>query len=383
MIKQIEVKNFKTFSYQKIDLGSFNVLIGANASGKSNFLQIFKFISDIAHHGLNNAISMQGGLKYLRHTNIANQENLMLKIVIDSNHPLSYEFSLEFDETGFKIVRDKLAYAPNIEGSVGEFMRNHINGELKTTNTLGELMPDIFKNKHLLGTLKPNKLLLEQPLFKLIMAEMNENDIFNTLSIYDFDPKQPKKAAPIAGKIELEEDTSNLAIVLKNILVDKDKRRQFFNLLTYLLPFVEDVRIEEFTEKHLILSLKENHSNLYLPATFLSEGTINIISLIVALYFDEKPLFLMEEPEKNIYPCHFSKIVAMLKEVSDEKQIIVTTHHSEIVKYTAYENILFILRDKEGASKIIRPYEKEEVKLFLQSDGISIEDLYLDDLLGI
>jgi len=34
MIKQIEIQNFKTFSYQKIDLKQFNVLIGANASDK-------------------------------------------------------------------------------------------------------------------------------------------------------------------------------------------------------------------------------------------------------------------------------------------------------------------------------------------------------------
>jgi len=41
IIKRIEIKNFKSFHHQKIALGQFNVLVGANASGKSNFLQIF------------------------------------------------------------------------------------------------------------------------------------------------------------------------------------------------------------------------------------------------------------------------------------------------------------------------------------------------------
>ena len=36
-IKRVEVKNFKSFKDLKIDLGKFNVVIGANASGKSNF----------------------------------------------------------------------------------------------------------------------------------------------------------------------------------------------------------------------------------------------------------------------------------------------------------------------------------------------------------
>ena len=43
-IKQIQINNFKNFDALKINLNNFNVLIGANASGKSNFVQIFKFL---------------------------------------------------------------------------------------------------------------------------------------------------------------------------------------------------------------------------------------------------------------------------------------------------------------------------------------------------
>ena len=96
IINQIEVRNFKTFRYQKIALGNFNVLVGANAAGKSNFLQIFQFISDITQHGLNNAISMQGGIEYLRNTNLGDQDNLTLKIIMGPNSLLTYEFALKF-----------------------------------------------------------------------------------------------------------------------------------------------------------------------------------------------------------------------------------------------------------------------------------------------
>ena len=42
-IKTIHVKNFKSFKELHVDLGKFNVLIGANASGKSNFIRVFEF----------------------------------------------------------------------------------------------------------------------------------------------------------------------------------------------------------------------------------------------------------------------------------------------------------------------------------------------------
>ena len=59
-IKRIAVSNFKSFDYMVTELGRLNVVIGANASGKSNFVSIFKFLKDIFTNGLDNAFAMQG-----------------------------------------------------------------------------------------------------------------------------------------------------------------------------------------------------------------------------------------------------------------------------------------------------------------------------------
>jgi len=71
-----------------------------------------------------------------------------------------------------------------------------------------------------------------------------------------------------------------------------------------------------------------------------------------------------------------------MKEASQHKQIIVTTHNPEIVKYADLEDILLIARDNEGLSTISRPAEKEEIKTFLKNE-IGIEELYVQNLLGI
>ncbi|KLO21563.1 hypothetical protein X275_08740 [Marinitoga sp. 1197] len=47
-IKKLKVKNFKSFNELEVELKNFNVLIGANAAGKSNFIHIFEFLRDIA-----------------------------------------------------------------------------------------------------------------------------------------------------------------------------------------------------------------------------------------------------------------------------------------------------------------------------------------------
>ena len=71
----------------------------------------------------------------------------------------------------------------------------------------------------------------------------------------------------------------------------------------------------------------------------------------------------------------------MMQEASKDKQIIVTTHNPGIIKHVNLKNILLINRDKKKFSNISRPYEKEDVKTFLEND-IGIDELYIRNLLG-
>jgi len=57
-VKRIRVTNFKSFKELDVEFGKLSVLIGANASGKSNVIQIFEFLRDVANSGLNNTVSM-------------------------------------------------------------------------------------------------------------------------------------------------------------------------------------------------------------------------------------------------------------------------------------------------------------------------------------
>jgi predicted ATPase len=72
----------------------------------------------------------------------------------------------------------------------------------------------------------------------------------------------------------------------------------------------------------------------------------------------------------------------MMKEASEKKQVMITTHSTEVVKHAAVDDLLLISRDSEGYSIISRPGDKEEVRTFLANE-IGIEDLYVQNLLGL
>lgn len=410
-IKKIRVKNFKSFNELEVELDKLNVLIGANASGKSNFIKIFQFLGDIVKFGLDNAISMQGGIEYLKNINIGKSENLSITIVSDplrlrpglywgpSRELLRgdlimdetiYEFALEFNQRGppgFKVVKDELTQklkfkrggAAEEKAIVGEIVCSNVDG--KVNIDLSEGIPakvkrifPTFMTEHKLTS---KTLLLETPFFSISRLDK----IASNISIYDFDPKLPKQITPITGKAELEEDGSNLPIILKNIIENKNLKRKFFNLLKDLLPFIDDIGVDRFAYKSLLVKLREIYSKEQLPAFLISDGTINITALIVALYFERKPIIIIEEPERNIHPHLISKVMEMARDASQKKQIIITTHNPEVVKNAGLENILLISRDEEGFSTISRPADKEEIKTFLKNE-IGIEELYVQNLLG-
>ncbi len=330
-ITKIKVSNFKSFDELKLDLRPLNIVIGANAAGKSNFLEIFRFLRDIAEHGIENAVSLQGGMDYLG--------NLQIR---DRSTRVAFE-----------------AHVPSGDGDTS------LSGEVTILPRSGS------------------------PGFQIVTKETSSGfpDLLEILSgdirIFDFDPGLSKRAIPVSGKADLEPDGSNLALILRRVLQDEKDRFIFTELLKDALPFVADLRVEQFTDRSLLLALKENYSwDSYVPAAFLSDGTIHLVALILALYFERGEIIVIEEPERNIHPRLISKVVGMLKDTSRRKQVIVTTHNPELVKHADLADLLLVQRDELGFSRISRPAENEELKVFLEND-LGIEDLYVQNLLGL
>ncbi len=411
-IKKIKLDNFKSFRDTEVELGQFNVLIGANASGKSNFIQAFKFFRDIAKDGLENAISMQGGAEYLQNLKIKSSRPLSFGFSFDSSYSVAfnvpelpedlafnlrayesnYEFALSFrdSKTFPEIAKDDYSLkCEYVLMNRETFAIKHTEPAVMSLTHLDDNVVPTFNPQHINKIypisksyvwdqyVSPKKLLLESSvLFQQILKKITDG-----ISLYDFDPKLPKQASKTIGKAELEENGENLSIVLNRILHDEESERKLHNLLRELLEFVDKLEVKKRPDKSLLFNMQEKYfKKRNLPASLISDGTVNITALIVALYFEEKSLVIIEEPERNIHPFLISRVVEMMKDASKNKQIIVTTHNPEVVKYAGIENLLLMHRDKDGFSVITRPKEKKEVQTFLKNE-IGIEEIYIQQLL--
>ena len=129
------------------------------------------------------------------------------------------------------------------------------------------------------------------------------------------------------------------------------------------------------------MTLQESHAEgQYLPSSLLSEGTIRVVALLVALYFENKRIMAFEEPTISLHPKLISQLMQMMKEVSEEKQVLITTHHPEVIRHVDLDDVYLVSRDEDGFSQISKPADKTEVRTFLEND-LGIDDLFVQNLL--
>jgi AAA15 family ATPase/GTPase len=72
MVQRLRLRNFRSFKDATLELRPLNIVVGANASGKTNLVHAFRFLRDLARSGLENAVALQGGAEYL--TNLQSRE---------------------------------------------------------------------------------------------------------------------------------------------------------------------------------------------------------------------------------------------------------------------------------------------------------------------
>lgn len=395
-IKRIKAKNFKSFNNIDIELDKFNILIGNNASGKSNFVKLLKFIKNILPDGFEDAVSQAGGIEFFKNFN--NQEKPF---------ELTVEFAVneKYDEDGHPPAKGYLINSIRYDLTMP--LQNEIIIEEEKLSILGtcdyneELPKEIlYHKKNGEISISDDDVITDVPnLFPLfyLLKDLNKKDnwrdynYFNfrdfesfvkNIHFYDFETNACKSPSPAESKKALSENGSNLAKIIESILANEEDKNKFINAISYILDYVDNINATKEINAYTAYNILEKYSNRYLPSGFLSDGTVNIVALIVAMFFQHSAISVFEEPDRGIHPNLIQKLVDLMKEAAYKKQIIITTHNPQVVKYSDKSSLLLISRDKSGYSKITHPLDNQSIKTFLDNE-MGLDEIYIDNLLEI
>jgi len=366
MLKRVKIHNFKSFKDFEINLNRINCIIAPNNAGKSNLINAFRFLY-YAVVSPDKAIEEFGGFDNIRNI-FLNEDKIVFeyefqKDVISYNFTARYSLNLQNlniihritflknDEWFSEIFIDGKATYEKCDikdfesiDKLYEYVKSKrkykFNAKLKLySNPVKEMEYDITStNKTVENFLNQNPYCLKK---------LPDKDFFYT---YNFYPEKIKST--FKGGNKLLEDGTNLVEVLTFIY--ENKKDIFDNIsssLTGIVEEVEDIKIDKDLIDRNILLLKEKSK--FLPFNITSDGTINLLALITALYEPvNKFMISIDELEKHLHLKAVDYVLDIIKNF--RLQVCFTTQSGEIMNEMKKDEIIFLYRDYEGFTKSIR-----------------------------
>jgi len=351
-IKRVRLKNFRNFEDVDVELSDLTILVGPNASGKSNFVDALRLVSDALNSTLENALRDRGGAQAVRFRTSGYPRNFEISLDIDLDldtnipewdGPWNCVYTVEIGAgrqrpSRFEIRREVCGYWV-VDGLDAEGVRE--NSEHDTSRFFqplyetrgGKLVRKPFAFK---PAVRADRLLLPSVAGEVPLYHINE--LLHGIAAYALIPERIRDVQDPDPGLVLRRDGSNAASVLRNLIREKPQDyERLCALLRSIAPGV--VRVEPTTygpKEGLVFfqQMRGRDKPTEFPAQNMSDGTLRAFGVLLALYqHPTPPLIIIEEPEATINPGVAGVLVASLIDASKRTQVLVTTHSPDVLDH--------------------------------------------------
>jgi len=371
-LRSLKLTNFLSFGpdSKEIDLTPLNVLIGPNASGKSNFIEAIELLhatpTDLA-----DAVRIGGTAEeWLWKGSSPAQPASIAARLWSTTAAREILYFLAFTETRgrIEIVDETLESGLDRElRSDVFFRRKGGGGGLKGNSLINvkvKIKDDESKTKYAPHLIETKSLNAEQSIFSQrkdpdlypelthVAEQFGRIQIFREWGFGRSSSLRQAQPANLPGD-KLLPTLVNLGHVL-NDLEHQDSWPRFIELMQRFLP-----RFTRLTTKlqggSVQIYLHEDGLKTPVPATRLSDGTIRFLALLAVLLHPKNvPLLCIEEPELGLHPDALAVIAQLLVEAKAKTQVIVTTHSDVLVSALSQETDSVLVCDYVGGTEFRR-----------------------------
>lgn len=362
-LNRIRLQGFKSIQSMDLNLRPLNVLIGANGSGKSNFLSFFRLLNAIVNDKLEYFVRKSGGAGALLRRG--------------SKQAAAIAFELYFEtEKGENI------YGAVLESSAGDslFFADEYVSFAAAGTTPGK--PASLGSGHTESVLNRNEKL--GPV--LVKTASAIKSILNAWRVYHFhdtsDTAAVKQTSDLEDNKYLRHDGGNLAAFLywmRNKELSHYKR--IVSVIRQIAPFFDDFILEptRLNPGKIMLEWREKEVEHDFQAHQMSDGTLRFVCLAAVLLQPRPPaLLILDEPELGLHPYAIDQLAALLGAASDQTQIIASTQSVTLVDALEAEDLIVV--NREFGDSVFRRYDSEQLSNWMES--YSLGDLWLKNVLG-
>lgn len=353
IISRLILKNWRNFRTLDVPLSSRTYIIGANASGKSNLLDVFRFLRDIskpAGGGLQKAVSDRNGITKLRCLQARKDMEVRIDVELAADVDEEPTWCYELGFRGY--------------GSQGVIISHErvVHGGREVLKR-----PDSFD--------KGDDLRLTQTALEQINANKDFRELvefFQDVTYLHLIP-QLLKHGELGGRI-MESDPFGQGLLQRISKTPTKTRDAWLNRIQQALGKAVPQFSELKFEKDEITGLPHLKASYQHWRPFgawqredqFSDGTLRLIGLLWMLQ-EKNSLLLLEEPELSLNDAIVSHIPLMIERVlrkqkTSGRQVIITTHSEALLRNPLdYRAIILLEPGKDGT--VARIADAGEVKL--------------------
>ena len=365
IVSHISLKNWRNFRSVDVNLGNRVFLVGPNASGKSNFLDVFKFLHDIAKPGggLQKAISDRGGISKIRclaareypdieievHlADIAGQKPTFRYAIGIKQQPRGRHLPyLGFEKVwnGSELILDRPLSGYRDDLRLTETHLEQINANKKFRDV--ERFFEIVSYSHLVPQLLRNPTAFRGP---GVEGDPYGRNFLETIA------KTPERTR-ISRLRKIEAALTIAVPQLINLTETRDETG---------IPHLEA------TYQHWRAKGAKQREDQF------SDGTLRLLGLLWSL-LENDSLLLLEEPELSLNSAIVSKIPSLIYRLQNKRkrQVILSTHSVDLLTDPGIsgEEVLLLTPTSQG-TKVEIASSIKEMRLLMEG-GVSIGDAIL------
>lgn len=356
MITKISIKNYKSLEDVTLTLGPLTVLVGANASGKSNILDALSMLKEllVGNPPVDSVLARRGDYQ---------------AVVWGSE--IGRDISIELNWEPESRVKQRVHFNYSITFGPDDG-RCVIKGEsigLDGKEVLGRSSPGTYSFPGGSASIDERISSLQQARYHVPQSVQILN-LIGTWVFYDFDLHQMRPPHSIRNEYRLNETGNNLSTVLHALFsIESPLFRDIFDSVKSSVPVVEKLVSPIVGDNKTQVALKEKDVPEPVAAWGLSDGTLFSLALATALLTPEVPsLLTLEAPDTTLHPYVMEHVAEMLKSASRKTQVIATTHSPYLLDFVPAESIVIV--EKVNGKTICKPVKgRKGVKYAIEKLG--------------
>ena len=371
MITSLRLVNFKNFADETLKVGPFTVIVGANASGKSNIRDAFRFLHGIGRgytlaeiiggkdgpggyrewmgiRGASNEVSRLGHQE--QGFGVGVKANLWDK---DLRYFLQVDYD-HFDDRAFRVKSEEFSKGTS---PVYDCYRDGKSLVLDVGDLEDRVYP-MSSDEPLLSSASPvtwppgDPTPIEDP-------TVDMKDALASIRFLDLVPDRMREPAFAGSK--LGDYGQNLGAVLEEICADSERKDVLMSWLQELTPMdVKDFEFPRDPSGRVHLHIAERNGRK-VSAYSASDGTLRFLGILAGLLHpNESGLYFFEEIDSGIHPNRLWLLLDLIERqtAKGKIQVVTTTHSPALLAWmndTTFEHTSVVYRDEYWTDSVIRP----------------------------